>query len=107
MNRQQRRRAGRQVVRGDVYQLQGLGTSHHVKPMAEFPPKVDGRHRWIATGGYTLSDFEAAAGIDGTGQVILSPTKLVAFSVGCVDCEQEYRACRGAPCPAGDEWSRA
>lgn len=82
----------------------GVGT-HPARPLAEPEPKEAGRHRWTAAAGYTLTPSQAAAA-DAGSAVTLGPELLIAFGVGCIDCEGEHHEVRLDPCPAGDEWSR-
>lgn len=67
------------------------------------PPKVLGRHRWIATAAFTLTPAEAAAAAEGA-PVDLDRPKLMFIGVGCIDCEEQYEIARTQPCLAGDEW---
>jgi hypothetical protein len=107
-NREQRRRANRARRRqtvdlGGGRRATGLGTVHAARPMADPPPKEQGRHRWIVTAAYTLTASQAAAAAAGA-YVELGPAMLIHLATGCLDCEQEYEACRLSPCPAGDSW---
>jgi hypothetical protein len=103
VKRRERRRAGHATVRDGRYQAKGLGTVARAQPVAQLPVKEPGRHRWVATGAYTLTPSQAAAA-DAGSQVTLDPTMLVAFGVGCIDCEREYHGSRTDPCTVGDEW---
>jgi hypothetical protein len=71
---------------------------------ADPPPKEPGRHRWMATTAYTLTPSQAAAAAEGA-QLTLEPSMMIAFAIGCIDCEQPYHPARLEPCPAGDDWS--
>jgi len=75
------------------------------EPKAGFEPKEEGKHRWCAIVMYGLTPNQAAAA-DAGSQVVLSPEMLVEFTVGCIDCEEEYHKCRINPCTAGDTWAR-
>lgn len=67
-------------------------------------PKVPGRHRWIATAMYAMSDTAAAHAFDDTPK-FMDAENLVMVAMGCFDCEQPLTpAIRGSECPAGDEW---
>jgi hypothetical protein len=80
----------------------GLGTARAI-PMTDPPAKEDGRHRWIAIASYTMTPNQAAAA-DAGSTVTLDPSMLMAFAVGCLDCEGEYHEVRLDLCPAGDQW---
>jgi hypothetical protein len=91
------------TIRGDRYQVTSMGEASPVGGFAELPPKEPGRHRWIATSAYSLTPSQAAAAHAGS-RVVLGPDLLMAFGVGCWDCELEYHAARIDPCLAtGDE----
>lgn len=104
MNRAQRRRAERAKGRSAVddretgYRATGVGRVHQAAPMADLPPQVRGRHRWVAAAGYTLTDSAAALAYEGT-QVVLRPRDLYVFGVSCIDCERPYSAAVVDLCP--------
>lgn len=110
-NRAERRRARRdgliEVVRAGTAGESPDGRTIYsaVDAMPDrMPDKVPGRHRWIATAAWTLTDTEAAAAREGV-TTLLTHRGLVQFGVGCVDCERTYAQAVTDPCPAGDEWS--
>lgn len=100
-----RARRRREAREGLIHGVTNTGSYFTPEAMLpdRMPVKVPGRHRWIATAAYTLSDTEAAAADEGV-RTELSVEKLCMFGIGCVDCEGEYKHVRTAPCPAGDEW---
>lgn len=104
MDRAERRRQQRAQDKL-IHGVSGTGQQFTPDSMMpdRMPLKVPGRHRWIATCAYTLTDSEAAAADEGV-RTELGVDKLCTFGVGCVDCEQPYTLARTEPCPAGDEW---
>jgi hypothetical protein len=90
--------AGRSVTDGR-HLLTSLGEASPAGGFADLPPKIPGQHRWFATAGYTLTASQAAAADNGA-RIVLGPETLVAFGVGCWDCELEYRGARLEPCTA-------
>lgn len=101
MNRQQRRKGARATVVDPAHGMAvtGLGTTHHLRTAAELPPKVPGVHRWVATVAYVLTDDQARAALPDQPEVTLAPSMVMACVVGCWDCELEYEAAAGYPCP--------
>ncbi len=104
-NRQARRKAERAAARRPRVDLE-TGTvaeplGHHFAPeaVAAIPPKVPGRHRWILSSGYTVTDSEAAEAHEGRRKVLMGPASLISFGIGCLDCEQIYAEAVVEPCP--------
>ena len=56
--------------------------------MAELPRKEPGKHRWIATAGYVLSDAQARTAYDENAQKTLSQRNMFVLAIGCYDCEE-------------------
>lgn len=56
------------------------------------PDRVDGRHRWIATAGYVISDDDVRLELrsqSGSGErQYLDHRTLFTFGIGCYDCER-------------------
>ncbi len=104
MNRQQRRQAQRRGIYVDPEtRTAAISTGAHFQPpeqVGELPPKVRGRHRWILTSAYNVTDEEAHEAHEGVSKVLMGPDSLISFGVGCWDCEQVYRECVADPCPA-------
>lgn len=67
---------------------------------AELPPKEPGRHRWIATAGYTLTPGQVSAASSGAN-VTLTPENMFMIGTGCYDCEQLYGN-HEPDCPVSD-----
>lgn len=103
MNRQQRRKAQRRGVYVDHETMAAATGTNHQFPvpqgMADLPAKVQGRHRWILSTGYNVTDTEAATAHEGVRMVLMGPEKLISYGVGCYDCEQVYSQCVADPCP--------
>lgn len=73
--------------------------------LGQLPAKIPGRHRWIVTCAWYLTDNEAADAFKPDEQVHLDHENRLMMMVGCWDCEQPHGDA-AARCPAGDEWSR-
>lgn len=106
MNRAERRRLARRTSRelsakmesgaerGEVpigYYTATGQFEHAADQEGVLPERVPGRHRWIATAGYVLTDDDVrielrAQGGSGERQY-LDHTTLFTFGVGCYDCE--------------------
>ncbi len=79
-----------------------IGLDEHFSPpqaLADIPEKVPGRHRWILSTAYNVTDTEAHVAHEGVPSVLMGPEQLISFGVGCWDCEQTYRDCAASPCP--------
>ena len=108
MNRAERRRRERAeakqpvIIAGDgIVATELPGHRYEARPHAELPPKVDGEHRWIATGAWVLSaDLAAKANDPGTLK-FLDHENLMHLSIGCWDCVEPLGAIEvGSRCPA-------
>lgn len=76
------------------------------RPGGQLPDKEPGRHRWVATAAYTLTDQEAAQATAGDEPILLDAGRLFApVQFGCLDCEHRYDEVVAVPCEAGDEWA--
>jgi len=57
----------------------------------DLPERVEGRHRWIATAGYVLTDGDVMLELRSQGgsgeRQYLDHRRLFTFGVGCYDCE--------------------
>jgi hypothetical protein len=108
MNRAERRRQSRAhekepvLIAGDGIVAAGLGQQFEAQPSAELPPKVSGKHRWIATAAYVLNDEDVENAFDENKHKILDNSKLFVLGIGCYDCEQPLSVVQGRPCP-GDQ----
>ncbi len=67
-------------------------TSHSFSPtaMLDLPAKVPGRHRWILSTAYTVTDEEARTADEGVRQVLMGTHNIVSYGIGCWDCEKVY-----------------
>lgn len=103
VNRQQRRQAQRRGVYVDSETMTAATSAGHQfalpKLMADLAPKVPGRHRWILSSAYNVTDQEAHEAHEGVSKVLMGPEKLISFGVGCWDCERAYAECVAEPCP--------
>lgn len=61
--------------------------------------KDDGRHRWVKSVAWELTDNQAAA-MAGGAFVNLGDHTPIRYVVGCYDCGLAYHQCRLAPCYA-------
>lgn len=104
MNREQRRRQQRQdaaLIVGDGIVATGLGQRYEAIPHAELPTKVPGKHRWIATAGYVMTEPQVAAADDADTIKFLDQENLFLLAIGCFDCEQPLGQIEfGSTCPA-------
>lgn len=62
---------------------------------AQLPPKVPGSHRWVALASYVVTEAEVREEMASRAGAAFTPTLLDnrnrwAFSIGCVDCGQQY-----------------
>lgn len=111
MNRQERRRQERAeskrptVIVGDGIIAAGLGQEYEAQPFAKLAPKVLGKHRWIATGAWVLSDAAVEKADDPDTMKFLDNENMMTLSVGCWDCEEPLGVILpGSNCPAaGDD----
>ena len=103
MNRQQRRKMERRGTYVDPEtRVAATGVGHHFRTpekVADIPAKVDGRHRWILSSAYNVTDEEAHEAHEGVSKVLMGPEKLISFGIGCWDCERAYGECVAEPCP--------
>lgn len=71
------------------------------------PAKQPEQHRWVATVSFFLSPGQARAAHSEGNRVLMDGSNLLAYGIGCWDCEQEWTVANGTRCPAGDEWKPA
>lgn len=98
MNRAERRRNERAAARkipavivGDNMVAAELG--HQFSPRrGELPEKVPGKHRWIATAAYSLSQEMAEAADDESKIKLLDHENMIDLAIGCWDCEKALGA---------------
>jgi hypothetical protein len=89
--RRRRERAGRKtpvLIAGDGIVAASLGHRYEARPHAELPPKVAGKHRWVATGAWVLSDNAVEGAHDPDLMKFLDNENLMSLSLGCWDCER-------------------
>lgn len=119
MNRAERRRLARQQAKeaqrptpvlmvGDGIVASALdGHVFEGVPGRDLPTKVPGKHRWIASASYVLTDLEASQALDKDVPKFLDRENLFYLGIGCWDCEQPLgdggiKADSACPAP-GDE----
>jgi hypothetical protein len=96
------------AVVGDNAIAVGTGEVFEATPRATPPPKERGRHRWVVTCAYTVTDEIVGTADDADNVKFLDHENLIHIGVGCVDCEQPLGVVEvGSYCPAGDEWPTA
>lgn len=111
MNRAERRRQERShkktpvLIAGEGIVAAGLGHHYEARPHAELAAKVPGKHRWIATGAWVMSDLAVDKAHDPDAMKFLDNENLMSLSIGCWDCEQPLGLIQpGSHCPAeGDD----
>lgn len=110
MNRQQRRKAQRRGTYLDTETMvAATGIGHHFRTpekVQDIPEKVPGRHRWILSTAYNVTDQEAHEAHEGVSKVLMGAESLISFGIGCWDCEQIYGLAASSPCP-GDPSEQA
>lgn len=92
------------LIRADVLTPQGV--VEEVTNYRKIPAKREGVHRWIVAMSHYMTPEQAEA-FDGRSEsspVLLDASSVMSASLGCIDCEGEYRQVVGRPCTAGDEW---
>lgn len=75
-------------MRDSNAQATSTGIYVEAKPMAKLPPKIEGKHRWIATGAWILSDEHIANAFDADADKYLDHENMMHIGFGCWDCEQ-------------------
>ncbi|MCP4222076.1 MAG: hypothetical protein GY773_01880 [Actinomycetia bacterium] len=110
MNRAERRAQGHRgpkepvLIVGDGVAAAALGHRYEARPHAALAPKQAGKHRWVATGAWVLSD-EAVSGADDPDTMkFLDNENLMYLGIGCWDCERPLEAItKDSTCPAPGE----
>lgn len=111
MNRAERRRQERShkktpvLIAGEGIVAAALGHKYEATGHRELPAKVPGKHRWVATGAWVLSDLAVEKAHDPDTMKFLDNENLMNLSIGCWDCEQPLGVVQpGSHCPAeGDD----
>ena len=117
MNREERRRQAHKarrearrnptpvILAGDGMVAAELpGHTFEAKPSASLPPKVPGRHRWIAMVTYVIPEAFAADDLmDERVPKFLDSAHVHYLALGCWDCEGLLQEVKDQPCPAHDE----
>lgn len=98
------RKRTRTVLVGDGIIATAVGHHYRATGGAEIPPKVPGRHRFIASAAYVITAEQAATAYDGDARHVLGPDQLINLAIGCWDCEEPLGVAGGitwdSPCPA-------
>jgi hypothetical protein len=76
------------LIVGDNIVAATLGHRYEARPHAELPPKETGKHRWIASGAWVLSDAMVAGAQDPDMYKLLDNENLMHLTIGCWDCER-------------------
>ena len=106
MNRQQRRKAERGRVRVGPGVVESIPGAYDQGSAATLPPKVAGRHRWIITAAYLVTEESVANEERAQAEGSFTPSFLdhetrFALNLGCWDCEQPWPEIKaGSRCPA-------
>lgn len=94
MNRHERRRQARAekktpvLIAGEGIVAASLGHRYEATGHRELPAKEPGRHRWVATGAWVLSDLAVEKAHDPDTMKFLDNENLMNLSIGCWDCER-------------------
>ncbi len=89
------------LIAGDGIAAASIGEQFEARPSADLPPKVEGKHRWVATGAWVISDVDAATAFDADRMKFLDNENLMVLGIGCWDCEQPLGLIgHDSPCPA-------
>lgn len=96
------------VILGDNMVAQALGQyiDTSTTTFRELPAKRPGRHRWIASAAFILSDVDAAHAYDEDRRKFLDGENIFSLGIGCWDCEQPLgdgtngTITSSSPCPA-------
>lgn len=76
-----------------------VGRHFRLGTTVDLPTKLPGRHRWILSSAFTITDEQARVAHEGVSSVLMGPDNLLSFGVGCWDCEQVYQEAFTDPCP--------
>jgi hypothetical protein len=105
VNRAERRRHERAarrppvLIAGEGIVAAALGHRYEARPHAELAAKVPGRHRWIASGAWVLSDVAVEGAHDPDVMKFLDNENLMHIGIGC--CERPLGAITvDSVCPA-------
>lgn len=100
-----RARAGEVVGVEQGHVWRSAGDMFEAGKFKDLPAKVPGRHRWIATATYSLSEKAVAGAYDPGELKFLDQENLAFVLIGCWDCEKalgEVAADSACPAPASD-----
>lgn len=96
------------LVAGDgVIAAEITGHQFEAQPAARLRPKVLGRHRFVATVAYVLSEEMAVGALDPSTTSYLDNENLMYLAIGCWDCEQVLGpggVTPGSVCPAAGDY---
>lgn len=102
--RREAKAAGRQpviIAGAGIVAAELPGHTYEARPHAQLPAKVPGKHRWIATGAWVMSEEAVTGARDPDLLKFLDSENLMNLSLGCWDCERPLGAIEpGSPCPA-------
>lgn len=81
------------------------GHQYEARPHADLPTKIPGKHRWIASGAWVLTDAFVEGAADPDLLKFLDHENLMNLAIGCWDCEKPLGAIAfDSTCPAsGDD----
>jgi hypothetical protein len=93
-------RAGVPIMATSGHIITDGGTLESFAGARELPPKAAGRHRWVATAMYSLTEESVAAADDPDTMKYLDHENLTDVLIGCWDCEQALGQIQaGSHCP--------
>jgi hypothetical protein len=79
--------APRVIVDGNVMAIP-LRVEEITAPMGKLADKIPGKHRWVASVAYVLSENQVARAGDASVRKLLDHENLLNIAIGCWDCEQ-------------------
>ena len=99
------RKEARRVLLTDHGAITGTDMQFEFKGTRELPPKVPGKHRWMAFAQYSLSQESARRAFDPAEEKHLDMENLLDVTLGCWDCEKPLtkdNADSSCPAPGSD-----
>jgi hypothetical protein len=76
------------IVVGENVVAVPVGLEPYVAPMAQLPPKRPGKHRWVASVAYVMSERAVSNARNPDITKLLDHENLLNIAIGCFDCEQ-------------------
>lgn len=80
------------IIVGENVVAVPVGFEPVVGPMATLPAKVPGKHRWVASVAYVMSERAVSNARDPDVTKLLDHENLLNIAIGCWDCEHPLGA---------------